>query len=397
MDKRKTEYMKLVFYSVVLNHHQAHIADAFYDLLGKDYCFVETVKMEDGKGATEDYSKRPYLLRAWECEDNAKIAMELAKDAEVCVFSGVSALPFLKERMNVGKLSFDMGERWLKRGLKNMFSPAIFKMFSAYHFGGWRKKPLYKLCCSAFAAGDQYRLGTFNGKCYKWGYFTKIEKNEVEISQDVSTSGIAPFMWCSRYLKLKHPELPILMAERLKGKGYKFHLDMYGEGEYKQKSIELVDKLGLQNEVSFYGNRPNNELMNDMQRHSIFLFTSDRNEGWGAVANESMSNGCVLVSSNAVGSAPYLIQDGETGLLFKSPRTNSSFDKPDNEALDSLCDKVEWLLLHNDERQQIGIKARRQLEEVWSPENAARSLLTLINDLSNGRDSSIDEGPCSKA
>lgn len=389
--------MKLVFYSVVLNLHQVAVADALWELTGHEYTFVELLNLNDTKGGIEDYSKRPYILRAWDSSESFDTAMNLSRTAECCVFSSVHSLPFQKERLKLNKLSFDMSERWLKQGLKNLFSPAILKMFVAYQLGSWKKKQLYKLCSSSFAAIDQEKLGMYKGKCYKWGYFTKTEKNETEKFQDVSTSGIAPLMWCSRYLKWKHPELPILMAERLKGKGYKFHLDMYGEGEYKQKSIELVDKLGLQNEVSFYGNRPNNELMNEMQRHSIFLFTSDRNEGWGAVANESMSNGCVLVSSDAVGSAPYLIQDGETGMLFKSPRTNSSFDKPDNEALDSLCDKVEWLLLHNDERQQIGIMARKQLEEVWSPENAARSLLTLIDDLSNGRDSSIDDGPCSKA
>lgn len=33
--------------------------------------------------------------------------------------------------------------------------------------------------------------------------------------------------------------------------------------------------------VHFCGSRPNEELMSDMQKHEIFLFTSDRNEGWG--------------------------------------------------------------------------------------------------------------------
>ena len=34
--------MKLVFYSLILNHHQVYVADEFYNILGDDYAFVET-------------------------------------------------------------------------------------------------------------------------------------------------------------------------------------------------------------------------------------------------------------------------------------------------------------------------------------------------------------------
>ena len=93
--------MKLVFYSVVLNHHQASLADEFYNILGDDYCFVELINLGDAKGATDDYSRRPYLLRAWVSKENYDKAMELACNAECCVFSGNDALPFEKERMKL--------------------------------------------------------------------------------------------------------------------------------------------------------------------------------------------------------------------------------------------------------------------------------------------------------
>lgn len=47
-------------------------------------------------------------------------------------------------------------------------------------------------------------------------------------------------MWCSRYLKWKHPEMPVLLAARLKDKGYHFILDMYGNGEYEQAAEQLA-------------------------------------------------------------------------------------------------------------------------------------------------------------
>lgn len=389
--------MKLVFYSVVLNHHQAPVADAFYEMLGEGYTFVETTAMADNKGGGEDFSARPYLLRVWQSEENCAKAMELARTADCCVFSGVQALPFQKERMRLGLLSFDMSERWLKRGLANLFSPAVFKMFLAYKMGGWGCKPLYKLCCSAFAAADQNRVGTYCGKCYKWGYFTRVGENDVETSSDVSTSNITPLMWCSRYLMLKHPELPVLLAAELKRRGYKFRIDMYGDGEYRQATEQLVDSLGLGAEVAIRGNVANEEVREAMRKSDIFLFSSDRNEGWGAVSNESLSCGCALVASDGIGSTPYLVEEGVNGYSFRSPGTATTFGKPDKAALADLTEKVARLLDDKEKLQRMKAAAARGMRDLWSPWHAAESLLRLIDDLKNGRETSICEGPCSKA
>ena len=391
--------MKLVFYSLILNNHQANVADELWRLTGHSYCFVELANLqaEHRKGDTHDYSDRPYLLRAWQSEGDYSKSMELARKADCCVFSGVQALPFQKERMKLGLLSFDMSERWLKRGLINLFSPAILKMFLAYHLEGWSRKPIYKLCCSAFAAGDQRKLRTYRGRCYKWGYFTRVEKFDVEASTDVSTSNITPLMWCSRYLMLKHPELPILMAKRLKEKGYRFVLDMYGNGAYENAARKLAKELDVEDVVHFVGVKPNEKLLLDMRKHSIFLFTSDRNEGWGAVANESMANGCVLVASEGIGCSPYLIQSGKTGLLFKSPRTSSSFGKPDTESLNELCEKVEYLFNHQGELQKMRQNSIVLMQQQWNPKVAAERLLILIDKLQKGEGTPFVEGPCSKA
>ncbi|MCM1501085.1 MAG: glycosyltransferase [Bacteroidales bacterium] len=391
--------MEIVFFSPILNAHQCNVADELWELTGHKYCFVELLELQgdNKKGDIRDYSTCPYLLRAWESQDSYNKAMKLAQTADCCVFSGLQALPFQKERMKKGLLSFDMSERWLKQGFKNLFSPAIFKMFLSYKLGRWDKKPLYKLCCSAFAAKDHSFLGMYKNKCYKWGYFTNTKKNNVERSQDVSTLNVAPLMWCSRYLMWKHPELPILMASKLKEKGYQFILDMYGAGEYEEQTRQLVRDLNLEDVVRFFGNKPNNELMNDMRNHDVFLFTSDRNEGWGAVANESMSCGCVLVAGNDIGSTPYLVKDSENGLVFTSAKTSSSFNNVDYEALDSLCEKVEWLLDNPEKMRTMQQKAVKQMTEVWNPQIAAKRLMVLVEKIQNGMNTTFTDGPCSMA
>ena len=39
--------MKLVFYSIILNNHQANVADELWELTHHSYCFVELVKPND--------------------------------------------------------------------------------------------------------------------------------------------------------------------------------------------------------------------------------------------------------------------------------------------------------------------------------------------------------------
>lgn len=379
--------MKLVFFSVVLNHHQAPVADELYHILGEEYCFVELVNLGDTKGANEDYSKRPYLLRAWVSKENYDKAMKLAQTAECCVFSGNDALPFEKERMKQGLLSFDMGERWLKQGIKSLASPRLWQWLKAYYLGSWKHKPLYKLCCSAFCANDHYKLGTFRGNCYKWGYFTEIPETLDSLGplKSIEPCTQVRLMWCARFIDWKHPEMPIRLAAMLKGAGFNFHLDMYGDGIMRLGMERLTTELNVTDCVTFHGNIPNSEIHQAMRENDIFLFTSDRLEGWGAVANESMSNGCVLVASDAIGSTPYLVKHKETGMIFRSCD------------LDSLYEQMRYLLDNPDARKQISEAGRESMVKLWSPANAAKSLLQLIEDIKAGYETSIEEGPCSIA
>lgn len=390
--------VRLVFFSPILNIHQVKIASELWALTNNSFYFVELQNLDGDhkKGDVNDYSSCPYILRAWESEENFAKALMLARTAECCVFSGIHSLYFEKERLKNNLLCFDMSERWLKKGLINLISPRIARMYLTYKLNNWQKKNIYKLCCSAFAASDQYQIGTFVGKCYKWGYFTDVQIQDPDVINH-SGSETVSLMWCSRYLKLKHPELPIYLAHNLRDKGYRFHLDMYGEGEYKAQIIHLSEKLQLKDYVTFYDNMPNRNVIDEMKKHDIFLFTSDRNEGWGVVANESMSCGCALVASNEIGSVPYLIKDRITGVLFQGPSTRSSIGTLDMTSINSLTSNVIWLLENPTEHMMIRKNAIEHINNLWSSKVAALRLIDLIGALSSNKETPYIDGPCSKA
>lgn len=383
--------MKLVFFLPVLNHHQIGVADELYKSLGCDFCFVELTNICANKGGTEDYSSRPYLLKAWQSDDECIKAFNLAENAEVCIFAGYESLPFEKVRLKRGLLSFDMGERLLKRGIVNLLSYRILKMVIAYHWENWGNKPLYKLCCSAFTSKDCTRLRMYRERCYKWGYFTAVEEN-IEITS-VKNARMS-FMWCARLLTLKHPELVLEMAKILRDKGYDFRINVFGDEKnvgphervFPRERLEsLIREYQIEDIVTLKGSRSNDEILQEMKRHDVFLFTSDRMEGWGAVANESMSNGCVLIASDAIGSTPYLIQEGENGFIFRSGDAAS------------LAEKVEWLINNRDMLNRMKRNAYNIMKKYWNPRQAAINLLELIENIKQGKDTSINQGPCSKA
>ena len=96
-----------------------------------------------------------------------------------------------------------------------------------------------------------------------------------------------------------------------------------------------------------------------------------------------MSNGCVLVGSNEIGSVPYLVKDGVNGYIFKSKN------------IDSLEKKVRMLLDNPKSIESMRNESLRTMQEVWSPANAARQFLELVDYIQNDKLSEYKqtEGP----
>ena len=285
--------MKLVFITNYIHHHQIPLADEFYRLLGDDYKYIATDALPDWliKGGYDPSISRPYVIRAYENDLNRRDAKQLVNDADV-VIVGSAPEEYVEKRIEAGELTFRYSERWFKK--KPWFLSGPHAWFNLWHDHiRYRNKPVYMLAASAYTCRDVNAVGAYKNKVFKWGYFTKVEDFPLEASANFCASSEEAevhIMWCARFLRLKHPELPIMLAKRLKANGYKFVLDMYGSGMELEPTKRLASELGVLDVVHFLGNLPNDEILKQMRRHEIFLFTSDKNEGWGAVLNESNPN-----------------------------------------------------------------------------------------------------------
>lgn len=378
--------MKIVFFSNYLTHHQIPFCEAMCKMEGMDFTFVSTMPMEQERkdGGWEFGEAYPYELKAYADDASAQKAMELATQSDVMII-GSAPECYVKARMKAGKkkLTLRYSERIYKKGRIRALSPrgALQRLDTYFRYLG---KPLYMLCASAYTAGDLAMLGSYLGRCFKWGYFpaTKTYDNIDEIIAKKQTNTI---LWTARMIDWKHPEVPVEIARRLKADGYNFRLNMIGAGVMENEIRQLIDANDLQEQVKLLGTMSPEEVRIQMEKHQLFLFTSDQNEGWGAVLNEAMNSGCAVVANQQIGSVPFLLEDGVNGAVYQ---------KGD---VDQLYQKVKDLLDHPEKAKELGKNAYKTIADLWSAEPAAQRLVTLIESLQQGQKTPYESGPCSKA
>lgn len=377
--------MTVTFFTNYINHHQVPLADELYEILGGQYCYVamESLPQSFKEAGYPDFSDKPYFHPAYENDKKRKEAEELAWTSDVVII-GSAPQYLVASRLAANKITFQYSERCFKTLNYRLLSPKLWWYLYNTHTK-YRNKQAYMLAASAYTANDVSRFFAYPKKCYKWGYFTQIDTIDIDTIVAAKSSVNIDILWCARFLKWKHPELVVKLAQFLKIKGHKFHINMLGSGDELIPSQRLAERLGVAENISFLGNRPNNEVLKMMQTHHIFLFTSDRNEGWGAVLNEAMSNGCPVVASNKVGAVPFLIEDGVNGSIFRS------------EDIAAFTRKVEELIVNPQLRKQYAINAYHTIKDEWSPRIAAHNFMRLLENIVMGKDTPVEMGPCSKA
>ena len=134
----------------------------------------------------------------------------------------------------------------------------------------------------------------------------------------------------------KRVSLILKTWERIYTKYPEWELILVGFGRSERQYRGYVDKHKLPR-VRFEGKQ---KPENYYREAPIFLMTSAY-EGWGMTLTEAHQMGCVPVAMNSYSSLSDIIIDGENGIIT-----------PNND-LNIFCEKVEWLMTHQDERVQM--------------------------------------------
>lgn len=375
--------MKVVFVSNYFNHHQKPFCEEMYKRLGEDFTFISTsVMREERKNLGYADDEQPsYVHLAYESEQKQHEVIALI-DAADAVIAGSAPEEMLKERIKAGKLILRYSERLYKKKvscLRKLYHAIRFRLMNR------RNKKIYMLCASAYTAKDYSDLGMYKDRTYKWGYFPEVKEYDINVL--ISKKKRNTLMWCGRFIDWKHPDDAVKIAHKLKENGYDFQLNFVGTGIMEEELYRLVDDYDLNDSVHFLGSMPPERVRVHMEEAEIYLFTSDRQEGWGVVLNESMNSGCAVVASHEIGSVPFLVNDGVNGLVYHSGD------------MDALYEKVRYLLDRHEERERIGRSAYQSIVSEWNAETAAERLMQLMANKLKGEKypDLYESGPCSKA
>lgn len=378
--------MKITFYSNFLNLHQLPMCEAFLSLPDVNFKFVACTPIpgERIRMKYEDMNhKYDFVLCSYENDESYANAMELALSSDVAIF-GSTDLRFLYARMDKNLLSFRYCERALRKGAWRRFIPStalkIYREYTRY-----RNKHLYIMSASAFTSHDLEICGFNSSKCIKWGYLPAVTKFD-DIGHLIMQKKHNHIVWVGRFIECKHPEFAVEAARRLKSKGVDFTLDFIGNGELLENTKKAVEKYHLDDRVKFLGSLTTEEVRKKMEEASVFIFNSDRYEGWGAVVNEAMNSACAVLVSHVVGSAPFLIKHGYNGLVYEYGN------------IDEFTVSLISYLTTPEMVKEFGRNAYKTMTEIWNADIAVSRLHDILIQMKEDKSISLfQEGPCSIA
>lgn len=379
--------MKLTFYSNFLNHHQLEFCMEMHKILGDNFKFIATEQISEERlrmGYLDMSTQYTFALNTYSSKKAHEEALKLGYESDVVIIGSAPKI-FVKNRIKDNKLTFYYSERLFKKGRWRIINPKTFISLFKNHTMN-RNKNIYVLCASAYTASDFRLMYAYKNKSYKWGYFPEFKQYDLDTLMNQKKQNDVPkLLWVGRFLDWKHPDDVVKLALMLKNNNYKFSLDMIGTGNMESKLKDMIDKNNLNYEVKLLGSMKPEEVREHMENAHVFLFTSDFNEGWGAVLNEAMNSACQVVASHAIGSVPFLIKHKENGLIYRSGDINH------------LYESVKYLLDNNEDSQVLGLNAYNTLKEDWNAKKATKRLIELSQSLLNGEQLEFENGPCSRA
>lgn len=381
--------MKLTFVSNYINHHQIPVSNELYRLLGDGYHFVQTEPVEEERlqmGWQDESASLPWLRLFYERPEDCK---KLILDSDVVVFGGTDEESYIRPRLAAGKIVLRYSERIYKSGQWKAVSPRGLKKKYEDHTR-YRKAPVYLLCAGGYVASDFHLVRAYPDRMFRWGYFPETRHLEKEKLLEKHREGTVSLLWAGRFIDWKHPELPVLVAEYLKKRGFAFHLSMIGGGEMEEEIRTLIAEKKLKQEITLCGYLKPVQVREKMEQSEIYLFTSDYKEGWGAVLNEAMNSGCAVLASHAIGAVPFLVRHEKNGMIYENGNVRE------------LCGKAEMLVQSAAERRRLGGAAYETILEEWNAEKAADRLVEVAEKLlaggaARGNGAAFESGPLSAA
>jgi glycosyltransferase involved in cell wall biosynthesis len=147
-----------------------------------------------------------------------------------------------------------------------------------------------------------------------------------------------------------------------------------GDGPSRQNLMEQAEKDGLTS-IKFCGRVARQQVFAIIKRARFLVFPSECYENFPGAIAEAFACGVPALAS-ALGAMQELVDDGNTGLLFR----------PSDPA--DLSEKVAWAWSHAEALREMGRAARLKYETQYTAERNYRMLMTIYREARTARSSS---------
>jgi glycosyltransferase involved in cell wall biosynthesis len=373
----------MVYGTNIWTHHQVPVAKELAKKMGPErfrMALFEEVDAERQRMGWEDGGTCPWVIGPPRNNAEKRQILEQCLEADVMVF-GACPSEVLQARVATGKLTLVAAERLLKKPYHRLrlFNPRYARGFRNYR-ARVNHSQVYALAIGHYAPDDLRTLHAFDGRILRWGYF--VEVSPVPPAPVIDRP--IKIVWVGRMLGWKKVDVLLRALAHIQDAPWFGECGIVGDGPERTRLLRLAHKLNLKEDrVHFQPSVPFEEVRRLMRDADIYVLSSNRQEGWGAVSGEAMSEGCVLVANAEAGSAKELVVDGETGFLYEDGNVQQ------------LVSILERLARDYPLRMQVRQKAWEQMQRLWHPRVAADRLVKICEGLLKNVDRPLyEEGPC---
>jgi glycosyltransferase involved in cell wall biosynthesis len=178
-------------------------------------------------------------------------------------------------------------------------------------------------------------------------------------------SDLKRFLYVGYLVPRKNVKRILEAAKVLSSQRSDFVIDIVGDGENKSELEAYSSEHNLSNFVKFHGFKQKEELPSYFASSLAFLFQTDF-DIWGLTLNEAMAAGLPCICSINAGASSDLIEEGITGWSI------------DYSNIETVVSKMNWLLDHPTEAYEMGVNAKRVIEEKASLKISAQGFLKAI-------------------
>jgi len=312
--------MTFALYTNSVSAHQLPLAREIVKRVGaENFRYIYTGTTLQG-GNQEVAASEPWIIK----DDGTWL-----ETCDVLLCGGLRPFGLFERRAAKGLKTFYQSERWFKPihglpGWLRLLHSGYLKMVCRFRRLA-ADRNFHVLPIGPHAKRDFRLLGIPGSKMMDWGYFVAPSILPPPPPRTSTSTRALRVLWVGRMLALKRVDTIIRAVVSAAKHGTPITCTIVGSGPEESRLKSLAKRLEQKVNKSivhlhlppppqalftFLPPVPLAEVRELMRSHDVYVFSSNGEDGWGAVVSEAMEEGMCVLGSRATGAPPTLLPSG---------------------------------------------------------------------------------------